>query len=225
MLKCKLSTDNGATFGTEFIVAGTATMQVGKFDAKHYSNTVSTGVQVAYYGDSIQVGAPDPNTERILFISADISNPQVFSSPQQVSDHTVDASLDAFEITLISYFYSFSGVAGVLWVEDAGSGLYYDASSSVVNGINDLHNQSFSLNVYPNPATQFITVDLQKNISGSTIVELTDVSGKLLFKTNEGVLATGNHTLTIDVSEFSQGIYYLRIQDEKQQLVKKIVRL
>lgn len=228
VLKCRTSSTNGTTYNPEFVVSGSSTMEVQVFDAKHYANSISSGAQVAYYADSIQAGAPDPFTESIAFTTADISNAEIFSSPQQVSDFTVDASSSAaFNISLVGYFYSFSPASGVLWVEDSGSGnrLHYDASSSIVNGMNDAVAENYSLSIFPNPVQQMLNINLSAHKSGNFQLELRDIKGQLLLQTNTSDLSAGNHEMNIDLSSLSSGIYFLGVNDGENSIRQKIVKM
>lgn len=227
LLKCRVSLDGGDNYGTEFVVAGSATMDVKRFDANHYSNPVSSGIQVSYYADSVQAGAPDPFTESIVYSSADITNSQIFSAPQRVSDFTVDASDPAFNITIITYMHSLTVVAGVLWVQSSGFGssLYYDASNSIVTGIAEgKKDDNFSFSVYPNPVEENLTLDLQIIQAGEVQIDLRDINGRILVHQQSGFLNRGSEQMTLDLSAFSSGIYFLTLSDEKSTYNRKIVK-
>ncbi|HNQ60835.1 MAG TPA: T9SS type A sorting domain-containing protein [Bacteroidia bacterium] len=228
VLKCRVSTDNGGTYGTEFTVAGSATMDVRRFDAKHHTNTITSGVEIAYYADSIQAGAADPFTESIAFTSADISGPQSFFTPQILSDWTVDASRESFNITLITYFFNFSGASGVLWIEDSGSGnsLYYDASSSTVNAVNKvMENINFTFFAYPNPVNESVNLNLQIIEAGDFQIELRDLNGRRLIKKDVGYLNKGVEHFMLDLSEIGAGIYFINFINEHSIINRKIIKM
>lgn len=228
VLKCRVSSDNGGLYGTEFIVAGSSTMDVRRFDAKHHTNTITSGVEIAYHADSLQAGVADPFTESIAFTAADISGPQNFFTPQHLSDWTVDASRESFNITLITYFYNFSGASGVLWVENSGSGnsLYYDASSSTVTAVNEVFDGiNFSLETYPNPVNESLNLDLQIIKAGEFQIELRDLNGRTLIRQDVGYLNKGREHLKLDLSEISPGIYFVNFSDGTSILNRKIIKM
>lgn len=65
-----------------------------------------------------------------------------------------------------------------------------------------------AVNVYPNPASQQLTVDLEElNVSGQAVLRVFDMQGRVLKQMN----ITITNTMTIDVSEFNTGNYLLNI--------------
>lgn len=73
---------------------------------------------------------------------------------------------------------------------------------------------SLNVTIYPNPASDFVTIsDPDRTISK---MALYDITGKLLFETQD------SNITTIDVSSYSQGMYFLRINDRiaKQLIVE-----
>jgi hypothetical protein len=67
------------------------------------------------------------------------------------------------------------------------------------------------LTVYPNPATDYITIKYEKLVKGRVEAELIDMTGQTLRKTQ---LKNGqNDGITLDVSEIGNGMYILRFHD------------
>lgn len=83
-----------------------------------------------------------------------------------------------------------------------------DTSSMALwaTGVNNVNNEGYTLNLYPNPAHQNATVSIDGNASFKDIVLLNSV-GQVVYKT-EAELNTKSHT--IDVSKFASGHYMLR---------------
>jgi hypothetical protein len=73
-----------------------------------------------------------------------------------------------------------------------------------------------SVNVYPNPATGFVTIET--NSHEAQLLEVFDVMGKLVFA--KTIL---NGSGTIDATNLSQGIYNLSISSPGQKLNKRLV--
>ncbi len=68
--------------------------------------------------------------------------------------------------------------------------------------------------IYPNPCTDIVTIHSTQPIIKW---ELTDITGKLIFeKTINSVIET------IDVNQFINGVYFLKVQQEKDIFVRKI---
>jgi carboxypeptidase T len=90
--------------------------------------------------------------------------------------------------------------------------IYYDQTSS-------LDELNYELQVFPNPATDEITVLLGEN--GQVHLSLVDLTGKILLE-HEGTLTEGR--LNIPLDSIESGIYLLRIsKDSKRVATKRIV--
>jgi len=101
-----------------------------------------------------------------------------------------------------------------LWVDNL--------SFSGFTGINE--NSSFltNMSVYPNPSSTKITLDLNYKTAEQTVVEITDISGKIVLSKNVGEL-NGQSKQLIDVSSLSKGSYFVRIITTSGTEVRKIV--
>ena len=70
-----------------------------------------------------------------------------------------------------------------------------------------------SITLFPNPATNTITINTSQEITSLTVV---DQLGK--------VVLTKNESATLDVSELQSGIYFIRIETEKGSVIKKFIK-
>jgi len=71
--------------------------------------------------------------------------------------------------------------------------------------------------IYPNPATDFITISATKNLE-NVVVELFDIAGKLVADNSQ----SGNTTLTI--ANLSNGVYFCKVSSAKTVLkMEKVV--
>lgn len=71
--------------------------------------------------------------------------------------------------------------------------------------------------IYPNPTTDFVQVSIKGNVSEASI-NIYDVSGKLVKS-----LRTNSQITTISVKGLSKGLYFVNIQNDKQNSVSKII--
>jgi len=85
-------------------------------------------------------------------------------------------------------------------------------------GINE--NELVGLSIFPNPATNFITIKNKNNFQ-LTNVSIVDLRGRIIKTINHKNLFENT---TIDVSELSSGTYLLVVKSEKGHLVKRIVK-
>jgi hypothetical protein len=74
--------------------------------------------------------------------------------------------------------------------------------------------------VYPNPATTFIQVQMNRNVNGTIAFSLADLSGKVLKQ--QTVTATGS-TIKISTEGLSSGTYLLRLNYNGEQYLQKVI--
>ena len=75
-----------------------------------------------------------------------------------------------------------------------------------------------SFNMYPNPATDFVNVELVSNDNVQGIIRIIDMNGKLI-KTFNGVQDTNN----LNVSEINMGVYILEYLGDNMRYYKKLI--
>ena len=91
----------------------------------------------------------------------------------------------------------------------------------VITGV--LSNSNFELNniaIYPNPSNGIFNISLG-NIAPS-LIEVYDLTGKIILSKKDVVIS--NAETAIDLSSASQGIYFVKIVDTKNQIVKRIIK-
>ncbi len=77
--------------------------------------------------------------------------------------------------------------------------------------------------LYPNPANDNITVDIN-NINGEDVsLTITDMTGRTIYSNNL-VGSTGNQSHNINISDLSSGMYNLTIKSENTQIVKRFIK-
>jgi YVTN family beta-propeller protein len=91
-------------------------------------------------------------------------------------------------------------------------------------GIASLNIVSESVSVYPNPATENLTIESPQEEVGSgsrqaALIEITNIQGQLI----KTLATTGNKT-NIDVSAFPIGVYIVEMKTENGVGVRKFVK-
>ncbi len=82
-----------------------------------------------------------------------------------------------------------------------------------------------SLQVYPNPAKNNITISLKNETATAAIINITDLNGRLIANLFSGVLIAGEQTINADISNLAEGIYFIHITSETgENAVIKIVK-
>lgn len=83
-----------------------------------------------------------------------------------------------------------------------------DGCASIDEQINE------QINVYPNPTSTVVNVELQ----GSFTVSMTDSRGRIVY------VGSGNNMLNINTATFETGVYFLEIQNDQFQTTVRIVK-
>ena len=84
-----------------------------------------------------------------------------------------------------------------------------------VTGLENYTTSSFKL--YPNPARQFITIELE-NLTGIESIECYAADGKLIYSQR----ATQKN-ITLDTEQWNQGIYFLKLKSNDKSFVQKFI--
>lgn len=90
----------------------------------------------------------------------------------------------------------------------------------VIVNTEDLNNQ-LNLNLYPNPATDFLFMEYSSSDEFELNIRLINQTGAIL---RDLQFNTERYSkINLDVSEISSGVYYLLIKGEHVNMVKKVV--
>ncbi|MCF8365768.1 MAG: T9SS type A sorting domain-containing protein [Bacteroidales bacterium] len=89
--------------------------------------------------------------------------------------------------------------------------------------INELTEQG-SLRVYPNPARGEVNVDFLVEEGDFVTISILNTFGQTIYQENVKDLSRlGINTFTVDLSLFSGGVYYVKLQDAGKSITKKIL--
>ena len=83
-----------------------------------------------------------------------------------------------------------------------------------VSEVNEVDANNFGICIYPNPATDIVTV---KNVAAKTTITILDLSGRALqnFKSAD---VTGD--AKISVSHLHTGVYFVKIENKETHMIK-----
>jgi len=76
--------------------------------------------------------------------------------------------------------------------------------------------------IYPNPASTYVNVEFGYNMNSLTVVEITDVTGRLV-KTHSISNPVQGQIVNVDVADLNAGSYFITIKNDTQKLVQKLV--
>ncbi len=78
------------------------------------------------------------------------------------------------------------------------------------------------VNVYPNPATDFLNVSFELRENTGVTVELFDISGKKVFVENAGKSSAGTKHFTLNTANLRAGLYILNVRAGGYSFAKKV---
>ena len=96
------------------------------------------------------------------------------------------------------------------------SACYY--SGLTTTGIHEMTN-SFSFNVYPNPATDHLTIEFPSSDVSKTTLQIFNTIGELMYSST-----TTNQKTDIYVASYASGIYFIQISNGKSIGRKKFIK-
>lgn len=106
-------------------------------------------------------------------------------------------------------------------VVNVHSGLYVTASFLISTGSLSVNSLVFDdLSVFPNPTTGSFTVQSSQLVS-ETVVSLYGILGKMLLSKK---ILPQNGVITIDISSFKNGVYFVDISSEGSNAVRKLIK-
>ncbi|MCK4464522.1 MAG: T9SS type A sorting domain-containing protein, partial [Bacteroidales bacterium] len=83
----------------------------------------------------------------------------------------------------------------------------------------------FKLNLYPNPARTFVHLAFELPNPSMITVELYDILGNRISRVGLRKYPVGNNQITLNITELSRGIYFVRLKIDGKPVDKKIIKL
>ena len=95
---------------------------------------------------------------------------------------------------------------------------FYAHWVSIPAGINNLTNNNYEINVFPNPANEIIAVSYKQSANSNVNISIYDVVGKLVYTEN-----TTSKNSNINTSNLNDGIYFLKLTGKDFNTTEKLV--
>lgn len=116
-----------------------------------------------------------------------------------------------------------TGVFSITYAYTDANGCSGNAADNLVvdvcAGMNDLNNIAYR--IYPNPFTNQLLIELNKQFSEDAIVKVVDVSGAVIAS---NVFKANSTTLSFSTDSWSAGVYYITLQSNDDVSVRKVVK-
>lgn len=222
-LNCIQSVDGGTTYGAPFTIGSLPGRDEYWFDAKPYTS----GVDLIYYSDTLQAGAPTSSTDRMYNTYALNSTPSTFVTPTQFNQIPLEWSSRGYIPTLIEYNDAGSD-AGAIWVglNGANKRLYFDrygALTGISHHGNEIPNVYKLGQNYPNPFNPSTKINFAIPKSGLATIKIFDVLGRVVAQPLNSELGAGSYTLDFNASKLSTGIYFYTLTSGDFAETKKMI--
>ncbi|MBK8368189.1 MAG: T9SS type A sorting domain-containing protein [Bacteroidetes bacterium] len=183
-----------------------------------------------------------------LFISAfNQADSLIYSTHIGGSDMEISGGVTSFDDYLFITGYSKSGLANTIpyplanlggtpaawWQPDNYTGTYstgvisrFNFSTTLYVGIEELqntNNNSSLVSVYPNPSNGTVYLKFKTNINEKILVEVYDILGRNMYLKSFNNI-TENQVEQLDLSNYTNGMYLIKISSNKQQECIKIIK-
>src|SRR5574344_165368 len=103
------------------------------------------------------------------------------------------------------------------WIEGNGFEMTYQTCTGIDDN-SGLHNVA----VYPNPASDYLYIDLTSEVQGNLSLNIMDMTGNVVSTENVNYFHDNSHN-KINLNNLSKGIYMLSIQSSKGNVVRKFI--
>jgi hypothetical protein len=100
------------------------------------------------------------------------------------------------------------------------------AISAGTTGLNQYANANFSIQLYPNPFSSSVKVDISATSSldeNKTVINVYDILGNIV--RTEKIKLTENYSNVFDFSNLANGSYIVEVTDGKQKSVARLIKM
>ena len=176
-------------------------------DFIHFNGITDFGFEYQTTNDNVSTKADD-NWQKLAYTKIDTIRDDSYSAVYRIfatlnNLNSNDAYLVREYATTENGFTTYSNVREF---ETKGSALH-----SADNALN--------LTVYPNPAKD-VTVLSAQGLNEAAYIYVLDLQGRVLYKQ---MLNKGQKSVILNTSNFTSGVYYVRLQTQKASSVQKLV--
>ncbi|MBC7425273.1 MAG: T9SS type A sorting domain-containing protein [Bacteroidia bacterium] len=110
---------------------------------------------------------------------------------------------------------------GEMWVSSFGNGMKIGVNDNSTSKVNAIVNDN-NIILYPNPSGSIINVRFRENISEKVTVEIYTINGSVI-KTSDYNFSINENELAIDGSQLAKGMYYLKLNSDKNTVCKTFI--
>jgi len=86
------------------------------------------------------------------------------------------------------------------------------------------YDEIYVSNIYPNPCYEMVNIDISSNKTSEISIKIINVIGNLSKHVYQGKLNNGSYKFSADITDLTNGTYFLLIQSVNDQIVQKFVK-
>ena len=193
-------------------------------------NVDVTNYNISWTGYSVPCFFKNKKNKLVLFTGSETGDIGYYKN----IENKLDSSFTLVEMQLLSIY---EGIRSAVAVGDldndgipdmivgnyrGGLSFYKGDSSLIFDNIKQYIQDTFLLNVYPNPANQNVILSLKDASKNNTKanISLIDIYGEIVFKES----VESYETITLQTSSFANGLYFVKIDLTENNKSKMITR-
>jgi PKD repeat protein len=126
----------------------------------------------------------------------------------------------------VTHTYSTPGTYTVTLTQVNGCGTYTSTQVITITGIGETENFNEQLlQVFPNPATDVVTLQGIKPNNGAMVIELFSSTGQLVYSRTENNSGIGAYSISLNLAStgISEGAYILKVSTTEHYAVRKLI--
>jgi hypothetical protein len=136
------------------------------------------------------------------------------------------------EVTVTNDFWSIPGLIHFMTPNNdphvsmivADTIIYWLRQHNFHVGINEQNNNDDIIHIFPNPASDKLTVKINRHKSGKNInIQINNMLGQRVYNSSD-VISSGIYSKEIDLQEFPAGVYFLEMNFDGNMCVEKIIK-
>jgi uncharacterized membrane protein/uncharacterized protein (DUF2141 family) len=132
-----------------------------------------------------------------------------------VTGESVSAAIDGTTLTITELALGTSTIT--VTADDGNGGTVSDDFDFIVEGIGIANGNSVDVNIYPNPASEYVIIE-GNNLSSNILVKITDITGRTFISKKVNL----DDSNKFEISSINEGVYLVTIYDGDKVYQKKL---
>jgi hypothetical protein len=200
--------------------------------------TAGTGTPMAYGFQMIDIRRKDstnvkgflPKTDQALNIGIDT----ITTTGRVYAEHNAKLTTNVINVkwkapatdlgNIIFYGAGNAVNSGGTSADDNGTtSVNVQLASPITAGVNELA-ENINITISPNPTPSTVALRLESKVNKAVKVQVVDITGRAVFSENWGI-SIGTNQRSIDLKDFSRGVYMIQIVEGQDIVSKKVIKI